>query len=493
MPFSLVLGVPMKRNHSFLLAFLAVTLSLTSCSGTPKSSGGGGGGGNATVSVTLIAAPLTPPPTTSLLSFSVDVTGIALTPASGTAQSIALNSSTYVVDLTKLQSDSAFLGTSAAVPAGTYTGVTVSFSNPVLYYCTTSTSGCVAGSVTKVTGGGTASPITTSLTLAANQHVGLAIAFNLANAISVSALGVPTVNLAAANVLTANVLPATSTSLATGQLDFVEDVTGVVTALSASAQTVTVQTATRGSITATARTSTVFSPNCTTLSFTCVQLGQVASLDLALTTSGTFSLLEYDPLAVTTGDWVEGVVTTTPSSTTQFQIVANDLVASSTSSLIGSVAGAVVGIPVQVTLVSPSAFTVDTKGLIVPVTTFGGTDASILIPGQTVAVHVTSFTAPSGTTIAAVNANALILRFTRVSASVSSVSPPTTFRVQSLPPFFGLTVPAVVQLSSGSPGTNYDGVTSANSLTAGQTTSIRALYFGSASASPFSAAKVRIP
>jgi hypothetical protein len=311
----------MKRNHLFLLAFLVSTLSLIACSGMPKSSGGGGGG-NATLSVTLVANPLAPPPATSLLSFSVDVTGLELTPASGTPQNIALNASTYVVDLTKLQSDSAFLGTSATIPVGTYTSVTVGFSNPVLWFCTTSsqtTSGCVPGSVTKVTGGGTAAPITTSLTLAASQQTGLTISFNLANAITINSQGVPVINLAASNVLTAHSLPALSTSLPAGQLDFVEDVTGVVTAFNAAAQTVTVQTATRGSFTATAGTTTVFSPNCTSLNFTCVQQGQVASLDLALAANGTFSLLEYDPLASGAGDWIEGVVTTTPASTTQFQ------------------------------------------------------------------------------------------------------------------------------------------------------------------------------
>jgi hypothetical protein len=66
-----------------------------------------------------------------------------------------------------------------------------------------------------------------------------------------------------------------------------------------------------------------------------------------------------------------------------------------------------------------------------------------------------------------------------------------------LPPIFGLTINPVVQLSTGTPpnfaATNYDGVSSASSITAGvsQTYSIRALYFGPVAATPFSAAKVR--
>jgi hypothetical protein len=418
-----------------------------------------------------------------------------LTPASGSAHSIPLNAATFAVDLTKLQSDSVFLGTSATVPSGSYTSVTLSLSNPVLWYCVPAaqgTAGCTAGGVTQVTGGGTAPPITTTLTLAANQKAGLGIHFNLAKAITINAQGVPSINLAASNVLSTTALPSTSTSLASGQLDFVDDVTGVINAVSASAQTVTVHTATRGSFTAKAGATTVFSPNCTSQTFSCIQQGQVASLDLALVTDGTFSLLEYDPLAATTGDWVEGMLTTTPSSTTQFQLVANDLVASSTNSLLVTSATTLLGAPVRVTLVNPNVFTIDTKGLTVPAATFGGTDASILLPGQTVAVHVTSFTAGSGNTPAAVNADKLILRFSRVTGIINTATAPT-FSIQSLPPLLGLTSPAIVQLSTGSPTTNYDGVTNGSGLTAGQTVSIGALYFGPTAATPFSAAKVRVP
>jgi len=58
-------------------------------------------------------------------------------------------------------------------------------------------------------------------------------------------------------------------------------------------------------------------------------------------------------------------------------------------------------------------FVVDTKGLDVPNSTFtGATDASILMPGQTLAVHVVSFTPASGATLAAANVDFVYLRFT---------------------------------------------------------------------------------
>jgi hypothetical protein len=461
--------------------------------------------------VTWRATPLTPPPNTNLLSFVVDVNTITLTSSTGTSVNIPLNSTILTVDLTKLQSDSAFAGTSATVPAGSYSSITVSISNPVVTFCTQTAGnpGCAPGSVTTLSGGAAAAPkISTApfpLTLSANQKSGLAVNFNLGNALTVNALQVVTaVNLGAANVLSASTLPPTASSLAVGQLDFVEDVTGVVTAVNTTTQSVTVKTATRGSLTAIANSSTVFSPNCTAFSLSltfasCVVQGQVVSLDMVLNSDGTFALLEYDPLSITAGDWIEGIITTTPSSSTQFQLVTNDLVLSTTGSLIG--ASRPLASAINVTLVGnpQKPFVVDSKGFVFPTNAFNGrTDTSVLAPGQTVAAHVTTFTAGSGSTLATVGADFLYLRFTRVTGTVSSVAPPNTFSMQSFLPFFALTTPITVQLSTGLPSTNFDGVTSSSNLTAGQTVSITTLYFGppigiTSTPTPFSAAKVRMP
>lgn len=448
----------------------------------------------------MTAAPLTPPPNTNLLSFVVDINTVTLTSASGASVNIPLNATTVGVDLTRLQSDSIFLGTSATVPAGTYNSITLSLTNPVATFCTQTAgnAGCAPGSIATVSGAAATPKVTTApfpLTLTANQKTGLAVNFSLPSALTVNTSQVVTaVNLGATGVLNANTLPPTASSLASGQLDFVEDVTGVVTAVSATTQSVTVQTATRGTLTAKASSSTVFSPNCTafnlSLTFTsCVVQGQVASLDLALNSDGTFTLLEYDPLAKTTGDWIEGIVTVAPSSTTVFQIITNDLVLAPTGSKIGS--NLAVGTPVNVTLVTPQPFLVDSKGLTVPTTTFGGTDASILLPAQTVSVHVTAFTAASGTPlVATASADTLYLRFTRLTGSLNSPAAPDP-TIQSLPSFFGLTTPVQVQLSLGNVTTNFDGVSSSAGLAAGQTVSLRALYFGPSTVPAFSAAKVR--
>jgi hypothetical protein len=224
--------------------------------------------------------------------------------------------------------------------------------------------------------------------------------------------------------------------------------------------------------------------------------GQVASLDMALNSNGTFTLLEYDPLATSSGDWLEGIVTAAPSSSTQFSLVANDVVLATSGSIINS---GLTSAPVNATLASlPNIFLIDSKGLTIPVAnSFTGTDASIFLPGQTLSVHVTAFTAASGTTPASITVDTVYLRFTRVSGTVATAGTQANFNIESLPPFFGPTTQLLVQITLGSPpstpATNFDGVTSATALSNPQTVSIRALYFGAGTQPSFSAAKVRVP
>ena len=495
-------GLLMNRRLLALLAPILAGFCLAACSGLP-SSGGGGGAGNGSLILTMSANPLTPPPSTSVLSFSFSVSGVSLTPSSGSPINIPLPGSTFTVDLTRLESDSAFLGSVLnAVPAGTYTNVTLAITGSSLTYCTQlnpGTQGCANGSVTTVSGAAAAPVISKSITITSNQTTALRIQVDLASALTInsSTQVVTAVNLGAANVFSAAALPPSASSLSTGQLDFIEDFTGVVTALTSSSVTVT--TSKHGAITAAANSSTFFSPNCTAATpslSACAAQNQLAAIDVALNSDGTFTLLEFDPLEPTASDWIEGLVTAVPSSSTQFQIVANDIFLAPTSSLIGN--NLSIGDPVTVNLATGATFGVDTKGLIVPAdaTTFeSANDTSVLRAGQTVAVRVASFTAAGSSTPASVSADFVGLRFSRVTGGVASSSPPNVFFINNLPPFFGVTGQLQVQLNQAvSPDTaptNFDGVPAFSSFTTGQTVSIRALYFGATSATPFTAAKVR--
>jgi hypothetical protein len=492
-------GCHMNRNKAPLLVLLIASVAAVGCSGAT------GGGckvnctvGDATVSFTLSAVPIAPQPGTSILSFAVTLNGIKLTPASGgTDVNIPLNSATYVVDLTRLQSDSAFAGQVLAnVPAGTYNQITVGVASAVVTYCTNAgiSAGCDPLSVKQVSQPfTTVSPATFSAIFSSNQQTGLQIRFDIGKALTINAVTqvVTAVNLNATGVMTTATLPPVLSSLAAGQLDFVEDFTGVVTA--ASATSVTVQTSLRGAITAKVTATTITSSTCVINNNAgCASpLGQVASIDTVLNNDGTFSLLEYDPLDVTSSDIVEGIVTATPLTSTQFDIVANDILLKSASSLIGT--NLSVGAPVHVTL-SPTVFpfAVDSKNLPVVITSFGGSvSATDILPGQTVGLRVTNFTAATATVPAQITVDAVVLRFTRVAGGIFSVTGPT-FNITSLPRFYNIFTSLPVQLSSGSPSTYYDGVTSPGNLIVGHTAAMRALYFGpAATPGAFTAAKVR--
>lgn len=507
-------SVGRMERHSDTWKSLSLFLLLTACSvvSCQNLNGGhgisGGQGNDATLVLTLRAIPLMPPANTNLLAFSATIVGVSLTPTSGGSVNVPLNSSSYQIDLLRLQSDTAFLGFANAIPPGTYTNMVISLANPMVTYCTQTNGipGCKIGSVTSLTGGPAIPIISTSpfpLTLVGGQTDGLSIVANLPNALTVNpqTQAISAVNLGASNVVTAIKLPPTASSLAASAMDFVDDVTGIVSSVDTAAQTVTVQTATRGSLTAKAGLSTIVSPNCTTFnlgtSLSCAKQGQVASLDMTLNTDGTFRLLEYDPLATTGGDWIEGVVAQPPSSSTRFVIVTNDLVLAPSNTLIGS--DLELGASVAVTLMDPKPFVVDSKGLNTPNSAFAGaTDASVLQPGQTLAVHLVGFTPAAGASVASANVDFVYLRFTRVAGSVGGVAPPNTFTIQSLPSFFGSTLPVTVQLSNGEPSTGFDGINNASSLVSQQTVSISALYFGPSTGptptpTPFCASKVRVP
>jgi len=512
----------MVRFKSFLFVspLLLATLFLTSC--TLKrpcplcTGGGGGGGGNTTgVTATLAAEPFAPPPGTNILSFVVTISGVSLTPSGGaSAVNLNLPATSVTVDLMRLQSDSTLLGQALSnVPAATYNKVSVSVSNVVVTYCTQvspGTPGCSAGSVKQVAQSATV-PVASSFSLmvSSGQVAGLQVQVNLANAITLSATQpqvVSAVNLTASNVLTAAVLPPAASSLANSQLDFIEDFTGIVTNVNATSQVLTIRTATRGTITATANSSTFFSPNCTSPPFNstadihCVVANDIASVDVALDASGSFTLLDYDPLDTTASDWIEGVVMLVPTSNTQFQIVANDLFQPSSGSLVGTKLPLGSAVTLNLSTSPSPTFGVDARGLIVPAEAssfVSANDTSVLRAGQTVAVHLSSFTAASGSTPATGTVDFVGLRFTRVTASVSTVAAPTSISLASgsLPSFFGQTGIELAELNAASfpstAPTNYDGVSSGTGLVVGDTVSIRALYFGPISATPFTCAKVR--
>jgi hypothetical protein len=504
----------MNRNKALLLLLLLASFSLAACSGLPKNNTcpGGNCGGNATVSFTLVADSL--PPNPSILSFKVSIVAISLTPTSGTAQ--VLNPSTSIVDLMRLQSDTAFLGTLANVPSGSYT-VQVTLSSPEIVFLNDTAStitangvACLSGAVCTATLAAVGTPTIGTFTFnaTAGSQQGIEIDFNLNNAIVLSG-GVLSVNFNPATpnpgVFTAFTLPRTNANLGTNQLELIEDFTGVV---SISGSTITITSPTRGVLSATVTSNSFFDQSplpsnlCPTAPGNCAIAGQIASVDAYLKSDGTLELKEFEPLNATQQDFVEGTVYAVNTST-QFAIAVTDKVQAATGSLI---AGLNTGDLLTVNIPVPQPFLVDTKGLAVPPGSLGlfqgQTDTTAMHAGQTVAVRVTAFTAATPPIIATATADIVTLRWSRLIALPTGVSTATLINVNTVPSYLVITPASIfpTQVFSGTLGadgvTNLDGIpggTAAN-VNASLPVGLRVLYLENSQLSaqfPFMAAKIR--
>ncbi len=509
----------------FLPVLLLIVLSLAACSGPFKGGVTPPGTGTATVSLTLVSD--TPPASPSLLSYKVTVLSVTLTPTTGTAFTFT-PSPAPVIELMRLQSDTAFLGTLLNnVPAGTYSSITVSLGSPQITFLNNTTAtitnassasgSCTVGAICTISPNAAGLPkVSTTpfpITLSANAKIGLGIDFNLSNSITVTG-GTMTVTFtpatAGVNVLSAFNLPRANANLGTNQLELIEDFTGVV---SISGSTVTITSPTRGVLTTTGTSASFFDPSpdgsiCPSPApSNCAAAGQIASVDAFLNTDGTFSLKEFEPLNATQQDFIEGtVVAINPTSQTQFTIVTTDNIKAAPNSVITTLnTGDVVTVNIPNLT---QGFLVDTKGL--AVSSFASysdfssqTTTTAIHPGQTVALHLTAFTAASGNTLAVATADTVILRWTRLRANVFST---TSFaiNIDTLPAYFGFTpssqevVQAFLSGSLGADGvTNLDGVANnASGLTPGKAVGLRVLYFqntGNTANPAFFAAKIRQP
>ncbi len=479
----------MKRpvlSLGFFTLLIFAASSLSSCSGPP--SGTTFPPGNGTLVLVLKATPPATSSGLSLLSFAGTITGVSLTPSTGTTSTLA--ATTFNVEFTRLTSDTFFLGTISA-PAGAYTALNVTFGAHTATFCTQPTPGVAgcSGAITQVSGAAGSASVTTTINITANQNSGLALVADLGKALTATGQTITAVNLGATSVFSTAAIPGTSDLTGT-QFAHVEDIFGIVTSANATTHTITVQTATHGSITAVQGSSAVYDLNgCAVQDFTCVMVNDVVSVDAILNSDGTFTYTYFDPIRPAAEDLVEGIVTMPGDSVTQkFTVVANDLSLASTGSLVSG--NLSLGQTAVVTVSSTaSPFTIDNKGLFVAGNTFGGsTDASVVQPGQTVLIHVSAFTAKNGTTPAAITADRLILRFTRVSGTVSTTGSPI-FSITSLPPFFGIAGNAQMQVSSTL--TSLDGYTAPLTVNASDDVSARALYFGPGLSPSFSAGTVR--
>src|SRR3984893_772487 len=485
----------MKRKKRLGYVFCVAILGMTGCSGGNQTTTGGGGTQQpASLTLTLTSKPDVSLTNISVLSATVSITGITLNPTSGNAVPLTLSPTAYPVDLTRLQADTALLGV-VSLPAGTYSGATVTFSAPTLTLDNQSgatlNGTCLTGTICKIVLPAGSSQVTSApfpLTLTAGQSSGISLNLNLNGAITVSS-GTVALNFSASNTFNVEKLPRTGTP--SGSLDLIEDFVGLVTATSSTSITVKASSGISLQI-ALPSTVVIEDPQglCTAVNATCLVANQtVVSVDATVNSAGALTLVSADLLSATPQDELEGTLVNTATPGQFNLVVANKVVASGNATLTAANHGDIF----LVTTTNPT-FAVDLDEFFnnasLPPANVTTLSAGVgdLTDGQDVMVHVTAATGTAATGDQAATADAVLLRFTRTTGTVQTVSG-QTFTLSNLPPFMTFASNPLVDTFTGA--TNFDGVADVNSVTVGQTLSIRALLVPR-STFTFYAAKVRV-
>ncbi len=485
------LGYVMNSSRSLFFLAAGAVIFLASCSGAKKTVctvNCNGGGGDATLTLTLTD---TPPSGVTFLNFNLPIASISLTPSGGGAD-VALLSTATNYEMTRLQADSATAG-SYQVAAGTYTALNIFVTNsPSSVWINSSGAtilGCAPGAVCNLSGSAPGK-ITIDLTkaiggsglvLTSNEKVGVGLDFNLNNAITTT--GGIAIDLTQANVFTATTLP--RTGQASGTLDTLDGITGIVTAVSSSS--ITVKSDFGGTFTASITSSTSLAdplslcPGGAAIASACIATNTIVGLDAVVKTDGTLTASVIDLLSLTSGDDLEGVIIPTSDPATFELVVSDKSITSTNSTLLGVSSGAAVFL----SLGSSISFGVDTKNL--PITGPAGFAGSgDILAGQEVRARISAASLTSGKIDA--TASSMLLRYSRITATVDHTASNVLF-INTLPAYLGFSTTAQ-QVQTFSPQTTLDGINAITDLQAGQSVTARALYLHNV-APPFLADKVR--
>jgi len=494
----------MNSKSTLILLVIAAVLGLASCSGSNNKCTTNCPTGDASVSVTLFD---TPPSGVTVLSFSLPIVGISLTPSTGSPVPIYSPTTIIPTELTRLQAESALLTLGSQVPAGTYTsvnvtlaassGVFINYSGSTIAVSSSLT--CPNGGVCNLpTGAAATINIPINLTLTSGQNAWIGIDVNLNNAVTSPTTTSIGVDFTQPKTFTAITTPRTGTP--TGAFDTIGDFIGTVTAVSSSSITVQ-NTITGQSLTAAVNSSTELDAapgtysNCTSAA-SCVTNGSVVSMDSALTISNALTATEIDTLDAVATDEVEGVIFPTSTAGVVGLIISDKISASGNSTLGAS--STTFGTGISLSAGSNINYVIDRKNLTTFVQPIGFAGSGDLLAGQQIRAHVSNLTTTTSGTTTLIQADAtnVLLRWSRISASINSVAL-NNFTITGLPQYItsinsSVLTPAAVFTYQG--GTLFDGVTGTGdpNFVVGNPVAIRTLFLNN-NAPQFQAAKVRVP
>ena len=372
-----------------------------------------------------------PPTGITVVSLTVQITGVTLQGGTGTQSSVSLLSSPVTVNLSNLQTMDELLANTSA-PAGTYDSIMVTFANASMTILNNSTTTFADGThscppITNSTTPCTLAPafnptsttISTSpfpLTLTANTPVNIGLDFNSSNSIANSN---GTLSLAPSITVSAT----TTTSATTGNLSDFSNVTAQVKSVGAN-QITLVDTETNQQLTLGVSSTTAFnnfntSSTCTTANtFACVQTGQIVSLNFGTTgVAGATPTVTSISLNNGITQGVQGTVIGVNPDTNTMQVV----ITSVSPAFSGANSGVAVGQVVTVNSNPQTAFSVQSNGQTLPAG-LNFTGISNVAVGQSVLLDSTGFTAGTGGANGTLTTDQVILAPTQFNGTINSLN-----------------------------------------------------------------------
>lgn len=410
----------------FALVLLAAVVGGCKGNGLYGVAGGALNSGTAPVVLMLTDGPAI---NTTILSTEVTLTGATLNPGS-----VSLLPAAAALELTQLQTDTAYLSTTN-VPPGNYTSLVLTFANPAIAFendtgavvvagTGTPTPACASGAVCTI------QPVATNLTatiplaaftLAASTPAGLLVDVSLSKLL-VTAMGVDF----QAGTSVSQFMPGGTGSPAVGA----EDVVGRVSALNAPGNTITIQNA-QASYTLTANSATSYfqfpSSSCATAGFACLTSGQILSVDIGIQSDGTpvaRNVVFED--ADSSDTEVEGIVTAINADAQTLNMVTLTESSAIAGLNIGDVATVHYGptTPLDVDFEHADSTAISTAGFL-----FSAANQDLALGQQ---VQVRRNPASSGSSV---NADRIRLRSSRLSGTIQSVGVPILNLGGNSPPY----------------------------------------------------------
>jgi hypothetical protein len=409
------------------------------------------------------------PSLVSILSAEVTLTGATLTPGN-----VSLFSGSTTVELTRLQTDVAYLTTASNIPTGTYTSLVLTFANPSLTIendMAGPIAGCAVGAVCTIT------PIVSSMSktaplssfsIVASSTTGLLIDVNLENLLNSSLTEDFSGGI--------NVFPFVPGGIGAPPVG-AEDVVGHVASVSLAKNGFTLTNA-EASYVLKVDSSTTFlfssGTSCAIVGFTCLENSEILSVDIGIEPDGSIvarNILFED--ADSSDAEVEGSVTSIDAASEQFDMVIHTISSSGTGLSIGQ------KVTVRHSASPPTPFDIDivhADGAPISTSSFSFAGPSDLVVGQGVSIRLHGI--QSGGELLA---DRVRLRSSRITGTVRSVAS-SVITLVDLPSLFTSHggVSQILALTSVTPPTIYfqvnGSINSATNIT-NQTVAVRGPLF----------------